>query len=77
VQNDRRVSICEVDEEVKTFYGSCHANWREHLWIRCVSTKREERKENCLWCWICLNVLTWIKILKIYQNRWWKVGVRL
>jgi hypothetical protein len=26
VQNDRRVSICEVDEEVKTFYGSCHAN---------------------------------------------------
>lgn len=25
-RNDRRVSICEEDEEAEIFYGSCHDN---------------------------------------------------
>jgi hypothetical protein len=44
VRNDRRVRICEVDEGVEIFYGSCHDNWREHLWIRSVSARTEKQK---------------------------------
>jgi hypothetical protein len=31
VLSNRRVSICEADEEAEIFYGSCHDNSREHL----------------------------------------------
>jgi hypothetical protein len=67
VRNDRRVSICEVDEEEGIFYALCHANWREHLWTRCVLAKQENKKKivcDAGFVWTCRHGLKFLKYIK-------------
>jgi 16S rRNA C1402 (ribose-2'-O) methylase RsmI len=70
VKNDRKLTICEVTEEVRFFYGLCQVMLTEELTRRHVSGKFilqlliQEQKENCLSLWF-LTALNLQKQMKV------------